>query len=642
MKINRFIYATFLLILFVNVNAQTKSERAEIVKNYDLENLAFLANKYKLLAIEQKAEAVNVANENNWPIKFTDSNGSYNELIRLDDGKPVYYKTYNRNASRSTRTKWLNTGGGMGLDVNGEGMTAYVWDGGHALPTHNEFSDASGGASRIEIGDAATASPSEHGTHVCGTIISYGSSASAKGMAPKANIKSFDWSGDFGEIYSEISDGMLISNHSYGIGVSSSGGVDIEDWKIGAYTSQSKQWDILMYAVPYYLKVIAAGNDGNDNVSNAAPMEGNGLYDKMIEDCVSKNPLVVAAGTDLSVNASGEIVSAINIANFSSEGPTDDYRIKPDITGNGTGVYSAIETSNSSYASFDGTSMASPNVMGSLLLLQQLNNEENGEFLLSSTLKGLVLHTADDGGTVGPDAKFGWGYLNTKKAAECILNDGTTTEVQVYELEQGGEYTFTVTSDALNPLQASICWTDKESTNTATSIDDLNRTEPMLVNDLDIRISKDGITYMPWKLTSVNSNAKADNNVDVFERIDIDDASGDYTITVSHKGDLYSGSQTFSLVVTGITQFVGTNNQNFSKFRIWPNPSKGIFTLNVDNTADLAITISNLLGEVVHSEMILNQTSITKQFDLSHLVSGVYTVTVDDGEKQSTNKIIIE
>jgi hypothetical protein len=76
----------------------------------------------------------------------------------------------------------------------------------------------------------------------------------------------------------------------------------------------------------------------------------------------------------------------------------------------------------------------------------------------------------------------------------------------------------------------------------------------------DIRVSDGTTTYYPWKIDQSNPGGAAlnngDNDRDNFERIDIPGASfGDtYTITITHKGNLFEGDpQYFSLVVTGIT-----------------------------------------------------------------------------------------
>ena len=141
----------------------------------------------------------------------------------------------------------------------------------------------------------------------------------------------------------------------------------------------------------------------------------------------------------------------------------------------------------------------------------------------ASTLKGLALHTADDVGPVGPDANHGWGLMNTKKAAETITNNGLQSWVEERILEQGASYTITLKSDETNPFMASISWTDLPG-QVSTSA---NNGIPILVNDLDIQITKDSDTFSPWKLTGVNTNDKGDNMVDPYERIDIEDASGE-------------------------------------------------------------------------------------------------------------------
>ena len=63
------------------------------------------------------------------------------------------------------------------------------------------------------------------------------------------------------------------------------------------------------------------------------------------------------------VNKNGNLVS-VSINSSSSEGPTDDMRIKPDITGNGTGLYSTYHNSDTAYNSITGTSMASETISG--------------------------------------------------------------------------------------------------------------------------------------------------------------------------------------------------------------------------------------------------------------------------------------
>ncbi len=254
---------------------------------------------------------------------------------------------------------------------------------------------------------------------------------------------------------------------------------------------------------------------------------------------------MIANGQDANVDANGNLISVTRNSG-SSEGPTDDYRIKPDIMGNGTSLYSSLETSDSAYGNLTGTSMSAPNVSGSLLLLQDHYFDLNATFMRAATLKGLALHTADDVAPTGPDANTGWGQMNTKAAAEAITAAPTGAVISELTLNQGQSYQVTIQSDGVNPLKASISWTDPAgAVNNGT-----NSNTPALVNDLDLRLSN-GTVYTPWRLTGVTTNGFGDNTVDPYERIDIAGASGQYTLTVTHKGTLSSGSQNFSLIVTG-------------------------------------------------------------------------------------------
>ncbi len=267
---------------------------------------------------------------------------------------------------------------------------------------------------------------------------------------------------------------------------------------------------------------------------------------------VAKNNLSVAAAFEV-LNYTGP--GSVILASFSSRGPTDDGRIKPDITGKGVNMFSSDNDHDADYLTLSGTSMSSPNVAGSILLLQQHYNDVNGEFMLSSTLRGLALHTADEAGAdPGPDYRFGWGLLNTAAGADVITNDGVSSVIIEETLEPGDVYTLSVQSDGVNDLMASITWTDPPGTLLPSGVPN-NRT-PSLVNDLDIRISDDGgMTFFPWKLDPTSPTAAAttgDNLVDNIEKVEIGGASGEYIIRVSHKGDLTDNLQVFSLIVTGI------------------------------------------------------------------------------------------
>jgi hypothetical protein len=580
------ILSIFLLAFFIGYSQQRSSTQIgfqkiadsskysksinSIIASYDQAKLNELYITFSERQTSEKEEAIAYALINNIPIEKYNEDGSFDELQRITSyGAPIYYKLHNVNASISTRANYLNTGGGLGLTVDGDDLTAHVWDGGPTRPTHQEF-DGAGGVNRVTINDGVTTinGNSFHAQHVTGTIVASGFVAAAKGMAWQANALTHDWNNDLTEATAEASSGMLLSNHSYGYDATA-----IPDAWFGQYGSDARDWDLLMNSAPYYLMVNSAGNDGNDNTSNAIPLAGNASFDKLNGTATAKNNFVIANGQDASIDGSGNLIS-VNRNTGSSEGPTDDYRIKPDIMGNGTSLYSSLETSNSAYGNLTGTSMSAPNVTGTLLLLQEHYFNINAAFMRAATLKGLALHTADDTAAIGPDAETGWGLLNAKFAAETITANPVSAVISELTISQGQTYQVTIQSDGVNPLKASISWNDPAGAINGGT----NSSTPALVNDLDLRLNN-GSSFTPWRLTGVNSNGTGDNTVDPYERVDISGASGQYTLTVTHKGTLSGGAQNFSLVVTGGTIAAST-----------PEISYGTTTSSLTEQTDCSFT----------------------------------------------------
>ena len=537
---------------------QSEQDVKKIISNYDIAKLNKMEAIYRKKAHEEKEKALAVAKTKNWPIYTIKEDGSITELMRLSpEGLPIYYSTNNVDAAKSTRTNHLNTGGSLGLNLNGQGMTVRVWDGGNVRTTHNAF----GG--RVTIGDDAS-NPANifHATHVTGTMIASANPANIKGMAFQANARTFNWTDDTAEAVSEAQLGMLISNHSYGVPLTSNS-VTLPSWYIGAYSNESVAWDEITYEAPYFLPVMSAGNDGQNN-NNPEPLTFG--YDKLTSDKTAKNSLIVANCQDVTTATNGTVVlSNILINPSSSQGPTDDLRIKPDITGNGTGLTSTGNANNSATGSSSGTSMSSPNVAGTLILLQQHNKNITNSFMRSATLKGIACHTADDAGDLGPDPVFGWGLLNAKKAVETITNNGLNSWISEENLNNDRPFNMTVNSNGTTPLIASITWTDLPGVPNNGSLP-ANDMTPALVNDLDIRITRNANTYFPWKLNSdlsLPALRTGDNNVDNVEQVKIDNPpAGQYTITVSRKGSLVTGNQKFSLVITGMNSAFAINSNS--------------------------------------------------------------------------------
>jgi hypothetical protein len=179
---------------------------------------------------------------------------------------------------------------------------------------------------------------------------------------------------------------------------------------------------------------------------------------------------------------------------------------------------------------------------------------------------------------------------------------------------------------------------------------------------LDLRISIDGTTFLPWKLdysaTSGFSNSKGDNVVDNIERVDIDaPISGVYTLTVSHKGTLQGNvggpfspqTQDFALIVTGNNVTLSTRDNFLSRnLVIYPNPSNGEFTISFDSDVngsdnEVKIDIYDLSGRLVYNNRFENRFDRFNQtLSLSNLKSGVYIANISQGQNVTSHKIIIE
>jgi len=507
------------------------------------------------------------------------------KLMYVDDrGRPVYYLMLNLNAAKtvSTNKAWPNGGGGFGLTgsttVLGE---LGIWDGGGVRTTHQELT---GRATQID----SPSGYSGHSTHVAGTMIASGVQSNAKGMSYQGNLACYEWTNDNSEMATAAAAGMKISNHSYGYvtgwyynSANATwywyGDTDVsqtEDYFFGFYDSAAQDWDQIARDAPYYTIVVSAGNDRSD----VGPGPGGGHYvwdnvagnwvwstttrdpDGGIDgfDCVShgalaKNVIAVGAVNDIPNGYSSP--SDVVMTSFSCWGPTDDGRIKPDFVANGTSLYSSYSTNNVSYATMSGTSMAAPNFSGSLNLLVQYFKETHGNTTpLASTMKAILMQTADEAGTsTGPDYKFGWGLLNTLKAANLIKADSTNPySIREDSLSNGQSDTLYFTSNGGSPIRLSLAWTDPPGSPPSPS---LNPTTIMLVNDLDLRLKhlESSTAYLPYVLNPSSPSDSATTGDDIRDNEEqiyvASPSSGHYMVTISHKGTL-TANQWYSLVAS--------------------------------------------------------------------------------------------
>jgi len=413
------------------------------------------------------------------------------QLIKINDhGMPMFFHLNNLNAAKTVSTDDVWPGGGAGYSLSGSATTTVqlaVWDGGGVRLTHQEL------AGRVTQMDSPSGTH-PHSTHVAGTMVASGFQANAKGMSYQANLSAYEWTNDTGEMAAAGAAGLRVSNHSYGfatgweyyspdyywygdIGLS-----QVEDVGFGYYSTEARDYDVIAVNAPNYLICKSAGNDRNDFGPGAAgghyywngswvwgttTRDADGGTD--MYDCIgwvgnAKNILLVGAVSDIPAGYTQP--SDVVQSTFSSWGPTDDGRIKPDIVANGIGLYSSGDASDASYLTYSGTSMASPNAAGSINLLQDHYTAIKGGQARSATMKAIVVHTADEAGpNNGPDYQNGWGLLNTHSAADLIAGDAFgVPKIREAALVDGNTDYYHFVTTTTEPVRVTVVWTDPAGT----------------------------------------------------------------------------------------------------------------------------------------------------------------------------------
>jgi len=584
------------ILIFVSIDLSAQSDIAlatRTVKLLDLSEQLKNRDKADKLRAMQAASKMGIASRRELP------NGRILELQRIVPGiGPIFYITYNVDAADTVSTDEVWPGGSAGLGLDGDGMVIGEWDGGAVYSLHWDFDTR---LTQVDFDSEQLVSG--HSTHVAGTLIGSGAGLDprSRGMAYAAYLDAYDWDSDTAEMALAAASGLLVSNHSYGIAAGWIymgpvaapdtswwwiGGPGQEDPNFGYYDNESALWDSIAVDAPYYLIVKAAGNDRTDVGPSLGEqytvIDQNGDFVEYAVADGSHDPDCAPAGYDciasastaknvLTVGAVDDIYggyslfsgpSSVTMASFSAWGPTDDGRIKPDVMGNGMFLISAWSTGQFAYAAAAGTSMATPNVSGSLLLLQQhYENENPGNYMLATTLKALAIHTADEAGSAdGPDYEFGWGLLNTKAAAAVISNDGGAHQIIEDNLVES------LTVDAVNTLEiivteadalvtATLVWADPPGPVVTPQV--LDDSSSKLVNDLDLRITRDSEVHLPWVLDPDFPDRAATrgvNALDNVEQVVIDGGtSGSYFVEVRHKrGAIAGGSQDYSLIISSV------------------------------------------------------------------------------------------
>ncbi len=535
------------------------------------------------------------------------------EVLWIEE-KP-FYKVMN-----DVATGIMGGGSAWGSGLNGSGMTVTVADTGIDSGTdntsvpgdiHPDFDnrlaaiaswpvpadDGCGGCCIANLGadDGARDLESGHGTHVLGSVAGNGagSSGQIKGLAYQATL-TFQAVEQYVN-FTALCEGSGYSDGYYLLGIpddlntlfqqaySWGSRVHSNSWgsaKAGQYTSDSQAVDQFIWNHPDMIILFSAGNEGVDANANGYVDEDSIGSPGTAKNCITSgasdneretggyNPGGPCStwyecwGSDYPTNPTRDdriSDSRQEMAAFSSRGPTDDGRIKPDVVAPGTNILStrsqyASETGwgtypNNYYMYMGGTSMSNPLIAGAATLVREYYVEKKGHTPSAALVKAALINSATDitgygnssqeAGRPIPNNHEGWGLVNVGAAtsATCAFHDGDTVTTG-----SNRTYSYPVGSSA-QPFKVTLVWSDYPGSPTTGG----------LVNNLNLVVtSPGGTTYYGnqfsggWSVPG--GTADSVNNV---ESVYIQNPTvGTWTVRVDGV-NVPQGPQPFALVARG-------------------------------------------------------------------------------------------
>ena len=432
-------------------------------------------------------------------------------------------------------------------DLDGSGQTIAVGDSG-IDHDHGDFDGRIVSRTSVTPGDSSTADLSDgHGTHVACTVLGSGmrSSGTYQGIAPAASLyfQAME-DDDTGSLYSYGINTMLNSAYDDGARIHTNSWGSRSGY--GSYSTQSEDADDRTSTWDQYWNhdgmtvLFAAGNERDDGVSPPG---------------TAKNVITVGGHKNRYQGSPDEMYY------WSSRGPTDDGRLKPDVIAPGDGVRSCLSQEaesassnwdNSWYIEYSGTSMATPAAAGSAALIREyLMEVANRPAPQGALIKAMLILGAEDiaGGTDPiPNEDEGWGRINL---VNSLIPDGDegifVDDRSRIKSGETREYTFDVTRSG-EPLKVVLAWSDYPGSSTSSD---------QLRNDLNLEVvhPNGNIVYKGNVFNSGHSvtggSFDSTNNVEV---VLIESAStGIWSVRV--KDDYHGGSQvwqSYSIAVRGV------------------------------------------------------------------------------------------
>jgi hypothetical protein len=658
---------TFALFIGTVTQAQDKEVRNALISKYDKSASGHLFDKIKTETKIDRQKVLEYRKLYGVELKKASKGGRLLELKQIDDfGTPIYYTTFNEGARITSQVDALQEKKELGVELFGQNMIVAIIDGQTAFLNHQEFLGEEG--SKIRVFDPMPSlekmddnelegfqNSKLHATHVAGTVGALGINSKARGVASQANIWSYNWDDDILKLTEIGNQGILVSNHSYGISAIDDNKTPLlPEYYFGAYTRDAQNFDEVAFVFPFLQPVVAAGNDRQDYGIINPQKSGNDL---LLGAANAKNVIVVGAVKEVTKY---EGVNSVVMSDFSSFGPTNDFRIKPDVVAKGVDVFSSIYINpqplnsnpvNNYYGVLSGTSMATPVVSGIILLWQQWAIENKNMPYKASTIKAIAIHTADKAGNVkGPDHKFGWGLINAKNGVVLMKStENKNAFIEENTLLEGEVFIQKIEiNEEKEKVMFTLAWTDPAGDYSVNNFEEEVNVHN-LINDLDIKVIKEGTEYLPWKLNKDFLDPyplKGNNDSDNVEKIEIENAGkGVYTVEISHKHNLKYKHQDFSLIISdqkfGGISVLNKNEVVKNQIEIWPNPISEYINVQIPSEyalKDLTVAIFDINGKLVKKKnKIKTTTVIISTIDLD---PGIYIVKISEGGLDATRRII--
>jgi subtilisin-like proprotein convertase family protein len=122
-------------------------------------------------------------------------------------------------------------------------------------------------------------------------------------------------------------------------------------------------------------------------------------------------------------------------------------------------------------------------------------------------------------------------------------------------------------------------------------------------------------------------------------------ATGNWTLQVADFYNADTGTvNNWSVVVCTQTATLGNENFGLENFSIFPNPNNGNFNIKFNSTSanDIFVEVHDIRGRQIFNKTYQNTGLFEQSLNLNNAQSGIYLVTVKDGNKKEVKKIVIE